>query len=609
VGWAKSRRQSGPNQVAKLRRANRPNGDRQWKRYYDMYQGSHWFDYDSDSAYLSSDNVRDHITVNKTGSIILNMVPFLVNGQIKFLLKPRRPQDVDGATVKQSLLNYTWREKNMTRQVKKAVYDACIIGHGIVKTAYAFDVDDSVDPDSGATLTYESFVRQDEPYIERVNPFYFIFDPQAPGHDLETARWCCEMFFRPLPDVLADPRYNEEAKDMIRGGSYAPAAVTTRSPYNQQPPTNPSPFNAYDSILPEDNLVILFKVYDKRFKKEYVFADNVPKPLIERPWQYDYLDNFPYQMIPYIPIPNEHYPIGIPKWIEDQQYELNRVRTSRFEHRRRFNRKYIAVTGQIDEEEAEKFIDGEDGTVVFGKSTGAIAPIDDAKMSSDTDITEANINSDIMELTGMDSLLRGGALPSRTTSGEVSTRASLFRMKLDDRVAAVEESVEEIASQVLKHIEANFLVEKVVEIVGPMGSEWKTATPEMIRADVDVEVESFSAPKIDEAIERQQWLQLLQLGVQAQPLVQQGQLQIDYNQLFKRTLEKFNEQGVAKFFPGAFGTPTQQGLPQGMAQRQIPNAVPQPGEGLTAQDLRQGIQGGALVNNGFQGGASQGGIV
>src|SRR5262245_57690301 len=80
-------------------RANRPNGDRQWKRYYEMYAGDHWFDQDYDSAYLSSDNVRDHITVNKTGSIILNMVPFLVNGDIKFLLKPRRPQDVDSAMV------------------------------------------------------------------------------------------------------------------------------------------------------------------------------------------------------------------------------------------------------------------------------------------------------------------------------------------------------------------------------------------------------------------------------------------------------------------------------------------------------------------------------
>src|SRR5262249_47664538 len=162
-----------------------------------------------------------------------------------------------------------------------------------------------------------------------------------PDHTLDSARWCCEMFFRPLPDVLADPLYDEEAKDMIRSGGYSPAAVTTRK---NEPPTTPSPMAAYDSILPEDNLVIIFEVWDRRFQKYFVFADNVPRPLVEKPWPYEYLGKeFPYKMVGYIPIPNEHYGIGIPRWIEDQQYELNRIRTSMFEHRRRFNRKYIAV--------------------------------------------------------------------------------------------------------------------------------------------------------------------------------------------------------------------------------------------------------------------------
>lgn len=583
-------------------RAARKNGDRQWKRYYEMYQGDHWWDSSYDSSYLSSDNPRDHITVNKTGSAILTMVPFLISGEIKFLLKPRRPADTDSALVQQSLLNYAWKEKKMTRQVKKVMYDRATIGHGVVKIEYAFDVDDleDLEGEEGRTINYDSFVRQDEPYIRRVNPFYFVFDPQAPQHDLDTARWCCEMFFRPLPDVLADPLYNEEAKELIRSGAYAPAAVTTR---RNHPPTTPSTVGAYDSILPEDNLVILFEVWDKGFKQRLVLADNVPKPLIEGPWPYDYLDNFPYEKVDYIPVQNEPYGIGIPQWMEDQQYELNRVRTSIFEHRRRFNRKYLAILGQIAEEEAYKFEDGEDGTVVFGKSPNAIVAIPDAPMSGDTERTEAAINADIQEIVGLDAVMRGAPVPARTTAGEIGTRASVFIQKLNDRIDETEEFVEAVGSQVLKHIKANFLVERVVETVGPQGSEWRRATPDQIKRDVDVEVESFSAPKTDEDVERQQWLQILQLAIQGLPLVEKGILRLDYNQVFKSVFEKFGQREIQKFFPAAFAPPQ---LPPGQAsgqqQQQIPTTPPEPSEGLTPQDLRQAFTGAAMINNGFQGG-------
>lgn len=586
-------------------RANRLNGDRQWQKWYRMYQGDHWSDLNQDSAWVSSDNVRDRITVNKTGSIVLSMVPFLISRDIKFLLKPSRPQDGDSAAIQQHLLNYSWREMGALRQVKRSVYDAVIIGHGVVKVAYSFDVDENVDPDAGF-LTYESFVKKDSPFIRRVNPFYFVFDPSAPDADLESARWCAEMFLRPLPDVLADELYNSEVRELIRGGAYAPAALTMRS---QEPPTNPAPYSAYDSMLPEDNLVVLYEVWDKKFKKRYVFADNVPRPLLEAPWPYEYLDNFPYELVSYIPIPNEPYGIGIPKWIEDQQHELNRVRTSMFEHRRRFNRKYLALEGMIDEEEADKFIDGEDGTVVYGRDPRAITVVQDGQMSNDTPLTEVAINSDLQELSGQDVLIRGGLLQSRATGTEASLRAGLFMGKLGDRVAQIEEFVEAIALQVLKHIKANFLKPKVVELVGPLGDKWPVeVTAENIQADVDVEVESFSAPKTDEDIDKQQWIQVLQIVNQAQPLIDSGRLRIDVNELYALVLEKLGEKEITRFFPEAFGGTSPSPLPLSQAPLQggdasSPPASPTPaipGEGLSRQDLRQGIQGAALRNGGFQ---------
>lgn len=62
------------------------------------------------------------------------------------------------------------------------------------------------------------------------------------------------------------------------------------------------------------------------------------------------------------------------------QDELNETRQAARTHRRRFNRKYKAITGSIDEDELDKFLRNEDGTVVFVKRLDALQPIEDANL-------------------------------------------------------------------------------------------------------------------------------------------------------------------------------------------------------------------------------------
>lgn len=554
--------------------------DKDWNRAYRMFNGSHWRDVQEEDP--SSDQVRDRITVNVTMSSVLNIVPFLMTSSPEFHCKPRKPGTTVSATLQQAILNYEWEQRDMNSQVKKAVYDGAKIGHGIVKTGYILELDSSISKAEGE-IFYEDYIKESSPYIKRICPFHFLIDPTASENNLETARWCAEIFYKTQRDIVANDKYDASVRNKIKSGIYTPTYKNTTLMQTESNLNNLTK-ETDDPQLPESQLCMLWEVWDKKYRKYYVFADNVPEPLLEKDWPYEYLDNFPYVKFDFIPIEDDLYGVGIPYSIEDQQFELNRIRTSAFEHRRRFNRKYQVLQG-LNESELNKIAEGEDGAIVRVPQMGAIAPIEDASIPQDTQLVEAMIRADVQELTGLDALLRGGQLPSRTTAGEVSTRTSLFRLKLDDRVEGVDKFVLKAGNQILQHIKSNFTSERIIEIVGEQGAYWETLTPQMIKDDVDVSMETISAPKVDPLLDRQQRLQIWQISTQLLPLIQAGLVKIDLNELFGWVLESFGMKDVGRFYQSAL-TP-QAPLKEVPVQPNLNNLSSQPQQNGTQPNIEQ----------------------
>lgn len=530
-------------------RQNHWNGDKAWKRSYRMFRGDHWRVMLSDQDDPSSDAVRDRITVNLTGSTVLSFLPFLVRKNPEFLVTARRPKFLVAAAIQRAILNYEWQARKMQRQIKRAVADMAICGHGIIKTGFILDIneDAATNPNLDGKIAYESYVTKEAPYIKRVSPFMFLFDPEAPEHDLESARWCGEIFFKPLQDIIANKQYDSKVVRQIKDGIETPKTVQS---YLAETQSGSTPLFAKEE-LPKSDLerCVMAEIWDKKHMKYYVFAIGIPEPLIERPWPYPYLNGFPYHKVDFITLPDEHYPVGIPRWIEDQQFELNRIRTSMFEHRRRFNRKYVVVEGQVDPEEMNKLEAGPDGTVVLAKDINAIKALEDARLASDQIQTEAVIKQDVREITGADELLRGGGLPSRTTATEVSARANLVTLKLDDRIEAIDDFVKDICNQLIQHVKANYVTDKLMKVAGPQGIYWVNFTQEDIQGDFDIEIETTSAEKVDPSTNRAQALQILQIITQnLQVLVQSG-LKINVTELFRYVFEQFNVKDIARIFP------------------------------------------------------------
>jgi len=575
-------------------RAQRRNGEKDWRRYYRWYEGEQWEDRGGLGAQVSSDNPRDTSTVNKTGSITNSIVPFLINDEIKFLLQPEKPtlDEGRGVRIQQSLLNYEWRHQHITEQIKKCARDNVIIGHCVAKTGYTVEVDESRKVEDNGAINYADYIRQDAPWVERVNPLNFIFDLSAKDHTLHTARWCAEVFFVPYADVLSNKTYDYQTLGELRSGD---SSVATKAAFEMLG-VDPRAMKAMQTVtLPEDNLVALIEIWDKKYKKRMIYADGCPRPLFVEGWPFPYLKNFPYAMCTYIDAPNQPYGIGLPRWIEDQQIQLNRARTLEQDVARK-SRPRCAAGENTQPEEITKWLNGDDIIV------GDIKPIPQADLLPSFQIYQQNIQRDIEEMTGADALLQGGRLPSRTTAGEVGTRARLTGLKLDQHVVDFEEFVEEIGTQVLAHLKKFRTTADVIKVVGPDGAFWEHYTNEDILDDVEVDVEYFAAPKTDPDLEKQQALQIFQLAVQALPALAQTGAPDTFNMpaLVGWLLDKFGVMDKNRFFRSS-RTPMPQVGSGGMTP-QIGGAfapspisptpsVGAPGEGGSVQDLMQGVRG------------------
>src|SRR5262247_2183782 len=166
-----------------------------------------------------------------------------------------------------------------------------------------------------------------------------------------------------------------------------------------------------------------------------------------------------------------------------------------------------------------------------------------------------------------------------------------------------EEFVEEVATQVLKHLKKFRTTSDAIKVVGLEGAEWHQYSNEDIQDDVEVDVEYFAAPKTDPDLMRQQKLQVFQLAVQSLPVLAQtgAPNTFDMEALVGWVLESFPQKDIGRFF-----RPAQQQLPEmqvgvkgdgGMTASIggmfAPAPIPQqpgfatPGEGMASADLMQ----------------------
>jgi hypothetical protein len=176
-----------------------------WERDYRYFNGDHWNIKEDETLTKRA----QRIVVNMVQSSVLSIVPFLVRNNPKIILKPTRPEFVDGAKRKENLINHVWRKHDMLKQFKRAIQDGAVCGTGIIKVGWEFQSKELPTTEQGL-INYIDYVEIDSPFIRRIAPPKLLVDPQASESDLSTARWVAEIFFNTYQDVIHNPEYNHE---------------------------------------------------------------------------------------------------------------------------------------------------------------------------------------------------------------------------------------------------------------------------------------------------------------------------------------------------------------------------------------------------------------
>lgn len=583
------------------------NGDKMWLRSLKLVSADHWMNDQRFSDDPTSDNPRDEITVNVIGSTVKDFMAFLFKYNPKFLLRARRKEAILAARLKQSLINYWWREKGWKHIVQKSVWDYLIFGHAIVKTGWVLELDAAKAPDKDGNIEWDDAVRVNEPTVRRVDPFHFIVDPEAPERNLETSRWCAESIHKPLRDVLVNTKYDKSVIAGLRTGKYTPACVPSQTKMMR----GTERLND-DEGLQADSLVRLFEVWDKKFHRYFVLLDGVDKPLFEGNWPYAdeagevYLDGFPYVFKVYDALPNDWYGQSLPFQLEDQQLELNRIRTLAFTHRRRNAVSVYGATGQVGVDQLAKLQNAQDGEIVQNlPGPGSLWLIPSAPLPEDNYRVEQMIQGDINRLSGADQLTSGGSLPSRTSATEITARQDYTGRKIDMRVDAVDCLLADVTRQVLQHMEVNMEKAEVVRVEGPLGDTWEHLTPQDAKAEVDLEITTVSATREDETEDKQQAIQTFgQISQMAEMLTQQGYA-VNWPKVFAWVMLKQDVKEADEFLiPVAPPPPPDPAAGGGVPTQPVSGAVPQmPPDQIALQQAAAPPQSGVMgAMNGALGG-------
>jgi hypothetical protein len=488
---------------------NNESYDQLWQRLINLYRGRQY----------RGMATGDRLLVNICFSTINTLLPSVSIGRPKILVNPRKPEDGDKAIVTESIINYWWEHYDCQSEFQRAVKDYLIIGHGWVKTGYRFveeskldKIEDTADEaaENGPTGEVESsfIIREDRPFLERVNPFDMFVDPDA--NNMDDARWIAQRTRRPFKDVQNDPRYEAAARKEVSASSYR---AYTDSNFN----------STYDPTNTDDSYCDIYEYYDINTGEMSVFADSGDKFLI-KPVKMPYVFGHPFYMLRNYDIPNFFYPMGELEAIEPLQYELNETRTQMMNHRKRYSRKWLIQESAFDDMGRQMLASDDDNVMVPVKGNenlnNVAVPMPALINPPEFYNQSALIQNDIDRVSGVSEYQRGAIPDTTRTAREASIIAEASNSRAAEKLVDMEIAIAKCASNLIMLAQQYLTGEETIRIIGTESSPvWLTFDKDYISGQFDFTVEAGSTAPRNEAFRRDMALQIVSA---MQPFAQAG---------------------------------------------------------------------------------------
>jgi hypothetical protein len=462
------------------------------------------------------------VWVNHFFGLARVILPSIYYRNPEVLVSPGPQTAPISAKIKELLLNYQLQELGFEWEARKSIFDALFFGIGLVKMGFAPRLQKVTQRDLEESALAEMFGLEEEseeydqrvsdklPFILNVSPKHFRIDPLATC--AENARWMAFQVWKPVDEV-------RESKDYAR--SVASTVQATHDADDDEALGNAASSPAlYPEHQPrKEGLVRLDEIWDFENRKWYVMdsyhrGNGEKKFLREEDWPYP-IDGFPAELLVFNPDPESVY--GVPDagtWLNPSN-TINLLRTLRFNHVLKANRKIGVRKGAIPEEELKKMTSPDDLAVFFTNEDPAVAwrMMEDLNIPTDLYNLEDAVRSDMIFLSGVTEQ-RSRLGEKAKTATEASIIENQARVRDSDRLYIVEKWVTRVVKKLHQLDQLYLSPDYVAFLTIPEAFQlWSTpgASEEVMRADVDVRLRVGSSAYYSREVRVKQQLDFLNI--------------------------------------------------------------------------------------------------
>lgn len=510
-----------------------------WAKQFKTQLGRDYFEGKQNPGGFSDD---EWLTINKIYAHVKAQLPALYAQDPYCYIRIKRsfspnPMDIamyeERAKIRQAYVNYLKDEIRLKDEVRLSVQDA-EFEYGVAKTHYVTNQvknpdagkpilgDDGmpmIDENTMEILVEPEMIPVDERYVvERVHPNDFVWDEDA-GPNPRSWKWCAQHLCLSMEEARSNPLFNKSAlkalEKKVSGADEGDRERKEREDRKKGTDVKGKSESMQDKKDKEEKKNVHFwEIYELQRKRWSVIAENGEIPLVDDEELPPGTEKMPYSILRFTLRDDSPYPIPPISQGLDVQKEFNTARSRIMVHRKRFNRKYLAVGTGWEDDELSKIESGEDGTIAKNQTPGAdLKPIQDAPLDQQGYLEISYLNNDLIELLG------GSTDEARGIAGANSaTQASILDKRLDmkegDAISMVVEFVKDIFRKIDQLVQAHITKDEAVRITGPQGEFWqmvKATDYQEINGEFEYDVNvGATIPRMPQT-ERASWMAFLQL--------------------------------------------------------------------------------------------------
>lgn len=516
-------------------------------RYYKMYES-----YVNDSKSIWNTK----IFIPLVFSYIERFLPKLVAKKPTVNFMPRRPDGVEKAQKMQALFDWQWdqiariKEGGMAIELMKLAKEGLITGTAIAKIPWMLEMEDRKMFDEKGNVVIRSEKIFDGPSFEIIDPYDFFFDPEAYG--IQNASWVMHRTRKTLDEMKAVNKAKgvEIYKNLDQ---LVPSSVPNIASGDYDFKLRRKIALGNSQMLVQDDTTEkvelwemwgLFPKYGKdgeetgEYEKKVVTVANKGTVVRDIPYPYWHGQK---PFIKFTPFPRnfEFYGVPIIKHIERMQFYTNEFVSQKFDNQSINLNQMIVVDPSANLEDWQ--LVWRPGGVIRAKPE-YIKPLPLGDVTAPIDVSVNYLSTQMQLATGMSDFYSSGVSQKNSMMNYTATGANLINQNLADRTGIISMVFE---GQVIKEIgrqwhglDGQFVkIPMVVRVTGPDGkSAFPLILPDDLRANYDVVPEAGSSQQPNLEVQRQQFIQALQL-IQGNPLMMN---QTDWSAVEKELFTKFD---------------------------------------------------------------------